>query len=216
MADDGSRRRGRATSLLGTAAPALLVGGLFLVVGDRDPAPVVPDSSPTTSPAVVQDDRSRSSATTGTVAVRERGVVPRLVVVPSLGVRAPVTGIRTEDGALTPPSDPTTVGWWNGGSRPGAGTGAAVITGHTVHPGGGAFDDLDRLAAGDEVVVESKVGRLTYTVESVQVLGKDQLARRSGQLFSRSGAPRLVLVTCEDWDGTGYRSNVVVTATPRA
>jgi hypothetical protein len=33
-------------------------------------------------------------------------------------------------------------------------------------------------------------------------------------VFGRTGPPRLVLITCEDWDGTEYRSNVVVTAEP--
>jgi hypothetical protein len=55
---------------------------------------------------------------------------------------------------------------------------------------------------------------VVYEVASVQVLSKAELARRSASLFSRSGPGRLVLVTCEDWDGTGYLSNVVVTARP--
>jgi LPXTG-site transpeptidase (sortase) family protein len=143
-----------------------------------------------------------------------RARAPRVIVVPSLGVRAPVLGIRTEDGALTPPSDPQEVGWWSGGSRPGAATGAAVITGHTVHTGGGAFDDLETLTRGDRVVVGAAHRQVAYEVASVQVLSKSELARRSASLFSRSGPGRLVLVTCEDWDGTGYLSNVVVTARP--
>jgi LPXTG-site transpeptidase (sortase) family protein len=144
----------------------------------------------------------------------DRALRPSVVVVPSLGVRAPVLGIRTEDGALTPPSDPQEVGWWSGGSRPGAATGAAVITGHTVHTGGGAFDDLETLTRGDRVVVGAAHRQVAYEVASVQVLSKSELARRSASLFSRSGPGRLVLVTCEDWDGTGYLSNVVVTARP--
>lgn len=92
--------------------------------------------------------------------------------------------------------------------------GAAVLTGHTVHTGGGAFDDLERLAAGDDVVVRTARGRITYVVDSVRVLGRDQLARQSAKIFDQSGAARLVLITCEDWDGTAYRSNVVVTARP--
>jgi LPXTG-site transpeptidase (sortase) family protein len=137
-----------------------------------------------------------------------------VLVVPALGVEAPVVPISTEDGALTPPSDPQQVGWWSGGARPGASQGAAVVTGHTVHTGGGAFDDLETLAPGDRVVVRSGGAELVYRVGSVEVLSRDELARRRVDVFGRAGAPRLVLVTCEDWDGTAYQSNVVVTAQP--
>jgi LPXTG-site transpeptidase (sortase) family protein len=89
-----------------------------------------------------------------------------------------------------------------------------VIVGHTVHTGGGAFDDLETLSPGDDVVVRAAKRRLTYEVTSVRVLSRAALARDSARIFGRGGAPRLVLITCEDWDGTGYRSNVVVTARP--
>ena len=35
-------------------------------------------------------------------------------------------------------------------------------------------------------------------------------------MFSQDVPGRLVLITCEDWDGSRYLSNVVVTATPVA
>jgi LPXTG-site transpeptidase (sortase) family protein len=119
-----------------------------------------------------------------------------------------------QQGALTPPADPRQVGWWTEGAAPGADTGTAVLTGHTVHTGGGAFDDLEDLAAGDEVLVRTARGPIGYVVDSVRVLGRGELARRSAAVFDQAGAARLVLITCEDWDGTAYRSNVVVTARP--
>lgn len=125
-----------------------------------------------------------------------------------------MTPIRTVAGVLTPPSDPQQVGWWSGGSRPGASEGAAVVTGHTVYTGGGAFDDLETLSPGDRVLVRAGADALAYRVGTVEVLSRDELARRSGEVFGPTGPPRLVLITCEDWDGTGYRSNVVVTAQP--
>ncbi|MCP3420395.1 class F sortase [Nocardioides pinisoli] len=142
------------------------------------------------------------------------GLRPEVVVVPALGVEAPVTPISIQAGALTPPSDPQQVGWWSGGARPGASEGAAVVTGHTVHTGGGAFDDLDALSPGDRVVVRSGSETLAYRVGTVEVLSRDELARRNREVFGPTGPSRLVLITCEDWDGTGYRSNVVVTAQP--
>lgn len=202
------------TLLLGTAAVVLVTAGLFLAGGawlgaSPSPRPVAQPPTRTAAPQVVPEP-----AATSEPEPPARGLRPALVVVPALGVRAAVTGISTEDGALTPPPDPQQVGWWSGGSRPGASTGAAVITGHTVHTGGGAFDDLETLSRGDRVVVGSAADEVAYRVESVEVLSRAELARRSASLFSRSGPGRLVLITCEDWDGTVYRSNVVVTARP--
>jgi LPXTG-site transpeptidase (sortase) family protein len=143
------------------------------------------------------------------------GLRPSTVVVPALGVRAAVDPIDVVDGALTPPTDPRRVGWWAGGARPGAPRGTAVVTGHTVADGGGAFDRLDALAPGADVVVTSGGRDVRYAVVSVRVLDRAALARRHRSVFRQDGPGRLVLVTCEDWDGTAYRSNVVVVARPR-
>jgi hypothetical protein len=59
-------------------------------------------------------------------------------------------------------------------------------------------------------------GKIGYDVRSVVVLGKGELAERAEQLFSQQVPGRLVLITCEDWNGVEYLSNVVVTATPVA
>jgi len=64
---------------------------------------------------------------------------PTGIHIAQLGVDAPVVAISAVHAALTPPSDPSKVGWWSGGAQPGGKTGSAVITGHTVHNGGGAF-----------------------------------------------------------------------------
>jgi LPXTG-site transpeptidase (sortase) family protein len=209
--------------LLLVAAPLLVVGGLLAgtAAGDGDqPADAGAVSARDVRGASVPVPPPTTSATgapTSTPASRSvPGVRPDTVVVPSLDVRADVTPIATEDGALTPPSDPLDVGWWSGGSRPGAGTGAAVITGHTVHTGGGAFDDLEELTSGDRVIVLSDGTTVAYDVATVEVLSRTELARESSTIFARSGRGRLVLITCEDWDGTAYRSNVVVTARPTA
>ena len=45
---------------------------------------------------------------------------------------------------------------------------------------------------------------------------KAALAKRAAQLFDQSVRGRLVLVTCEDWNGEVYLSNVVVVAQPMA
>lgn len=134
---------------------------------------------------------------------------------PSLGVSARVLGIRARGGSLIPPSNPRLVGWWSDGAQPGATKGSAIITGHTVHDGGGAFDDLDELTAGDAVTVTTGRGAINYVVSSVTIYRKKTLAKQAAQLFNQGVPGRLVLVTCEDWDGTAYLSNAVVIAVPK-
>lgn len=147
-------------------------------------------------------------------AATRRAHRPRQLTVPSLGLRSPVVRIDVADGVLTPPPDPDVVGWWRQGALVGADTGATLITGHTVHTGGGAMDDLEQLRPGDGVQVDAATGTVAYRVHRVQVLSTSALAARAPALFRQSGPGRLVLVTCEDWNGDEYESNVVVTARP--
>lgn len=88
------------------------------------------------------------------------------------------------------------------------------MTGHTVQSGGGALDDLENLAEGDRVVVRSARSQTAYVVGSVETLGKGEVTQRRRELFTQQGPGRLVLITCEDWDGETYLSNVVVVAEP--
>ena len=149
------------------------------------------------------------------LAPREPGA-PRQVRIPELGVVAPVVPVRAPGRTLVPPSDPRRLGWWAGGARPGAARGSALVAGHTVHTGGGALDRLEDLRRGDDVVVRTHRGQVAYVVQRVRVYSKGSLARHATDLFSQDVPGRLVLITCEDWDGERYLSNVVVIATPRA
>jgi LPXTG-site transpeptidase (sortase) family protein len=127
-------------------------------------------------------------------------------------IDAPVVPLEMAGSALTPPDDPRVVGWW--GKRMGARHGTTLLTGHTVHDGGGTFDDLEETPVG----ARAHLNRHSYAVRSVQVISKDELARRASALFAQTGRPKLVLVTCEDYDRTTghYASNVVVTLDPVA
>ncbi len=140
--------------------------------------------------------------------------VPRRVVIERLRMDAPVVPISTTGDALIPPSDPQQLGWWSAGAQTGARRGSALVTGHTVHDGGGAMDNLERVHTGDRVTVYTGRGIIPYDVRSVEVFGKGSVARHAKRLFSQEVRGRLVLITCEDWDGTRYLSNVVVVATP--
>lgn len=135
--------------------------------------------------------------------------------IPRLNVTAPVVPITmTAQRALQPPRDPAVLGWWSEGAAPGARTGSAVLVGHSVRTGGGALNELAALSQGDAIEVNGWGTALTYRVQSVEVLSKDQVARDAERIFNQSGSGRLVVITCEDWDGSVWRSNVITVATP--
>jgi sortase (surface protein transpeptidase) len=83
-----------------------------------------------------------------------------------------------------------------------------------VHDGGGAFDHLGDLSVGASVVLTTTRGVLRYRVAAITTYRKAALARRASELFDQKVSGRLVLVTCEDWNGEVYLSNVVVVALP--
>lgn len=123
---------------------------------------------------------------------------------------APVVPLHLQGNALVPPSDPSTLGWW--GRRAGAAQGTTLLTGHTVHTGGGELDDLELTPVGSVATVSG----FRYRVVSVSIISKAALARRAPALFSQNGNPRLVLVTCEgyNWSTGHYADNVVVVGKP--
>jgi LPXTG-site transpeptidase (sortase) family protein len=141
---------------------------------------------------------------------------PIRLVVPSLGIRATVLPIEVNArNVLDPPGDVKEVGWWRRSVRPGADHGQTVLTGHTVHTGGGVMNRLGSLKQGKVVRVVTPKGTMVYRTTKVLTLTKAQLAKRSTELFGQTRASnRLVLVTCTGWTGKDYTSNIVVFATP--
>ena len=163
-------------------------------------------------------DGDRAAATDATARHKHGAsstpVEPQRLRIPSLDVDAPVLPIAADGSQLTPPSDPQTVGWWSAGARPGAERGTAILTGHTVSTGGGVFDNLDQMHPGQRVQVLSSGLRLRLRVTSVAVYHKAVLGEHAAEIFDQSSVGRVALVTCEDWDGAEYLSNVVVIAAP--
>jgi len=148
---------------------------------------------------------------------------PVRLVIPSLDVDAPVVPIElNRERVLRPPNDPAKVGWWERSAQPGSKEGQSLITGHSVRLGDGAMDTLGDVERGATVQVIGKAedgeksGKVaSYSVQKVFVYSKDQVADHSGELFGQDRHPRrLVLVTCTDWDGHAYASNIIVYAQP--
>ncbi len=154
-----------------------------------------------------------SSVTTSAPSETSAAVPPTAPTRLRLGnIDAPVAPLELTGSALTPPDDPNILGWW--GKRAGSRHGTTLLTGHTVHDGGGTFDDLELTSLGEGAHLNGH----SYEVTSVKVVSKDKLAERAPALFAQTGRPKLVLVTCEDYNpATGhYASNVVVTLDPVA
>jgi LPXTG-site transpeptidase (sortase) family protein len=180
------------SNVLIVAAAALALGGVVLPAGTGS---VPPSAGAYGGHAIGQPDR---------------------LVVPSLQIKAPVLAIEMEpDGTLLPPADVDAVGWWQRSAPPGARHGQVLITGHTVHVGDGAMDHIGQVEHDARVRVDSGRRSVLYRVTKTMVLSRAQVAHRAKGLFGQDhGGGRLVLVTCTDWNGSGYDSNVIVLAAP--
>ena len=159
-------------------------------------------------------DVAPTVALEGRLTAHEATGRPVRIDIPALDVAAAVVPVVATGSELVPPSDPQLLGWWAGGAEPGALTGSAVLTGHTVSTGGGALDLLHQLRPADRLTVRTTAGRIGYEVVRVAVYSKPALAKASERVFSQEVQGRLVLVTCTDYDGVEYLSNTVVVASP--
>lgn len=141
---------------------------------------------------------------------------PVRLEIPKLDVVAAVWEIDIDpEGALDPPRDASTVGWWRDSAAPGAETGQTVITGHTVHTGGGSLNRIGTLEPGDDVDVISNSGRMRYSVDRVRYYSREEITEHAVELFGQeTGNGNLVLITCADWNGEYYERNVIVFGTP--
>lgn len=141
---------------------------------------------------------------------------PVRLIVPTIRLKAPIIPIEvTPEGVLYPPDDVDEVGWWQRSAKPGADQGQTVITGHTVHSGGGVMNELGELDPGDPVRVRTPEGVLDYETTEVFVYTRAELAENAEELFKQDREDvRLVLITCTDWENGEYQSNIIVFADP--
>jgi hypothetical protein len=122
-------------------------------------------------------------------------------------------GVGADRSLMLP--EPRRTGWWIGGAQPGDRQGTVVIAGHVDAADGshGALYPLTSLRTGDDIQVGTTAGPVAYHVVAMRSFFKQRLPT---DLFSRSGAPRLVLITCGGryQPGSGYTKNVVAYAVP--
>jgi LPXTG-site transpeptidase (sortase) family protein len=124
------------------------------------------------------------------------GVAPIKLTIPALGVEAAIEAVGNDpDGAMSAPSDPDEVAWYQLG--PGMGVpGNVVFAGH-VNWGGRlrVFGEIDKLDVGDAIQVIDAEGRgFQYAVESTR------LVRAEGapldEIFEQPNQPVVTLITC--------------------
>ncbi len=192
--------------------------GTPIVEGVTTACGLVPETS-LVAPGIATGRSDISMSRRGIAAKTTRAFAPVRVLLAATGLDASVSpiDIDVKGGVLNVPVDIARAGWWRDGAAPGARTGAILIAGHvdSADEGEGAFYSLQRARPGDRVQLATAGGRtLTYTVRSVRLHRRSSLPK---SVFSRKGAPRLVLVTCGgkfDVDSGHYRDNVVVIAVP--
>ena len=176
-------------------------------------AGVIPteDSAAGTSRAATSPKRSAKKAS-----VNAHPGNPVRVVMSKIGLDAPVVPVAIRNHALDIPEDVHTVGWWDGGAKPGTSQGTVVIVGHvdSAAAGRGALFHLARANQGDRITVRTNTGTNTYEVKARVPYPKSDLPN---DVFNTKGISRLVLITCGGPFNSKthhYRNNIVVYGVP--
>ena len=208
-----------------TAGPLGVLAVILLALAGCSSPPSASPSSSAPTPAATETPMARPTPTVAVpitaatpTPVREP-VAPERVVVESLGIDVPVVPVGVEKaGFMELPIDPAVAGWYRFGSDPAAAAGNTVISAHVDAPQYpiGPFSRLRDVGTGQTVEVTDAGGRThRYSVQSVTYYPKAELP--AGELFDRTGAPGLILITCGgafDSSSGRYADNVVVVATP--
>ena len=194
-------------TLLGqpVAGSPMPVGQTQTVDPQAGPAPVTIAPSTTTAAPPAQTSSTPQPPAPNTVLLPKGGRA-------SL-VRTGVAG----DGTLQIPDGVSKAALW--GAALDGRAGATLIAGHINWAGvAGPFAELWGAQAGQMVTVVDAGGkRLTFAVDQVLTVDKDNLPQHADELFGQTGPHRLVLVTCGgQWVGgaLGYDENRVVVAHP--
>jgi hypothetical protein len=146
---------------------------------------------------------------------------PNRIVIPALNAQAPIVPVGDANRELEVPENPLVAGWWQGGVKPGARKGTAIIAGHINYAGvQGALGRIGDLKPGNTVYIygvrtgNQKV-RLTLKVAAVRTYEKATLPY--AEIFNQNSPGRVAIVTCGGPfdNATGnYLDNIVVYAVP--
>ncbi|WP_405820194.1 class F sortase [Streptomyces sp. NBC_00838] len=208
---DTDRRTGSGRLLTGAAFAALLLGlwgwGPDSVVGTSGPmtGDIAAVGRPVGERPVARDPLEPAD--------------PRRVDVPSVGIGAPIVSRGLDvTGAVEPPpyEESGTVGWYEGGARPGA-TGTALLVGHVdTRTEPAVFYDLSAARPGEKVRVTRSDGSVAeFTIDDVRVYSREKFDARKVYGPHEPDRAELRLITCGgtfDRERRTYTANVVVSA----
>jgi LPXTG-site transpeptidase (sortase) family protein len=145
------------------------------------------------------------------------GAAPQTIEIAKINVNAPIKPVgKKATGEMDEPDGPFDVAWFTGGPKPGD-PGNAILTGHLdwrgPPPRPAVFWDLKKLVPGDEVVVRTERGPLTFRVESSTLY----VARNApvDQILGWAMGKVITIVTCEGTfipEGRDYTHRRVVRA----
>jgi LPXTG-site transpeptidase (sortase) family protein len=218
---DVGRQGGRRwlTALLVSCLVVMVAGWRLAAATDRaDEQPVALADASAATPNAPTPSASRARGATQPRAESKEPGQPRMLAIPRLDLKMPITAVAVDDtGAMAIPDRLTEIGWYAYGSRPGSARGSAVLGGHvdSREYGVGPLVGLKQLRRGDEIIIKTNTGTERYRVSTVRLISKQDLDLRD--VFKREGEPLLRILTC---GGTfrrsqgRYEANVVVTARP--
>jgi sortase A len=126
------------------------------------------------------------------------GAMPERLVVPSIGVDAPVVVVGLdEEGGMVSPDGPDPVGWYTFSPTPGQ-PGNTVVSGHRDWRTGvtGVFWRLGELVPGDRLsVVLADGNEVTYEVILSVLVGPDDMTIE--EIVGQTQEEIITLITCE-------------------
>ncbi len=208
--------RPRVSKLTGWVPFALVVCAIMAVAGAGIDWVVTPHGSGVTMAAPRNVGVVPTNAKAAAVLVD-----PNMIEIPRLSAKASVVNVNTlATGELDVPLNPKVVGWWDGGARPGAPTGTAILDGHINYAGvEGVLSKINTLNPGDVVFVDGTYDgqqtQVKFTITGVQTYSKTALPY--AQIFDQKVAGRLAIVTCGgpfDAKTHNYLDNIVAFAVP--
>jgi hypothetical protein len=155
---------------------------------------------------------------TGPAATAMARSVPTRIMIPSIGVSAPImtVGLAADGTIGTPPlADSNLAAWYSGGPSPGE-MGPAIIVGHVDGPHGeSVFYQLGKLKPGETVQMSLADHKTAmFSIYSVEYYPKGKFP--GDRVYGDYTRPGLRIITCGGaflGGSTGYADNIVVYAT---
>ena len=191
-------------ALVSSIAPPRTFAQVPNLPGDVPPSgsqPTDPPSPPAVEPvdplgAAPDDTQPADETPPVTASTGPWGIQPVKLTIPALGVEAPVEAVGVDpDGAMSVPTDPDGVAWYQLG--PGMGVpGNAVFAAHVNWDGRlRPFGLLHQLGEGDAIQIIDAEGRgFEYVVESSHWVRAE--GAPLADIFAQPNEPVVTLITC--------------------